>query len=82
MRMLEREFGGKGKAKESEEGETMVGSVDRNGKLITQGPKKRLAVRWLEVLLALLAGGASIYAGVVRETPALVCCNVLLSDFC
>lgn len=65
MRMLEREFGGKGKGKAVEEVEHMVGSVDSKGKLITEGSKKRLAIRWLQVLLALLAGGSSIYAAVV-----------------
>lgn len=63
--MLEREFGGKGKAVNDEE--HVIGSVDSKGKLITEGSKKRLAIRWLEVLLALLAGGSSIYAGLVRD---------------
>ena len=66
MRMLEREFGVKGKGKDGED--HVIGSVDSKGNLITQGPKKRLAVRWLEVLLALLAGGASIYASLVSFT--------------
>jgi len=70
MRMLEREFGAKGKGKGAEEGEHIVGSVDDNGKLITEGPKKRTAVRWLQVLLTLLAGGASIYAGVAIKPPS------------
>ncbi|TCD64148.1 putative lipase atg15 [Steccherinum ochraceum] len=68
MRMLEREFGGKGKGVNEEE--HVVGSVDSRGKLITEGSKKRLAVRWLEVLLALLAGGSSIYAGLaIKPNP-------------
>ena len=59
--MLEREFG---KAAEQEE-ENLVGSVDSNGKLITEGPKKRIATRWTQVLFALLAGVSSIYAALV-----------------
>ncbi|KAI0082834.1 hypothetical protein K474DRAFT_1584923 [Panus rudis PR-1116 ss-1] len=68
VRMLEREFGGKGKAKDYEE--EIVGSVDQKGRLITDGPKKRLAVRWLQVLLALLAGGSSIYAALIIKLPS------------
>ena len=63
MRMLEREFGAKGNGQE--EGEKTIGSVNDKGNLITEGPKKRLAIRWLQVILALVAGGASIYAGLV-----------------
>lgn len=61
VRMLEREFG---KHAEQEE-EKLVGSVDSNGRLITEGPKKRIATRWTQVLFALLSGVASIYAAVV-----------------
>jgi hypothetical protein len=43
----------------------MVGSVDRRGKLITQGPKKRLATRWFQVLLALGAAVSLIYIALV-----------------
>ncbi|KAI0695123.1 hypothetical protein BC835DRAFT_1273732 [Cytidiella melzeri] len=64
IRMLEREFGGKNVSLEEAE-ERLVGSVDANGTLITEGPKKRAASRWLQVLFALLAGGSSIYAALV-----------------
>lgn len=68
MRMLEREFGGKGVGQgekdEDEDGEK-VGGVDAKGRLITQGPKKRLAVRMLQALVALLAAVSSIYAAAV-----------------
>lgn len=67
MRMLEREFGRKGTESAVEDAKGVIGSVDTKGRLITDGPKKRLAARWLQVLLALLAGGSSIYAGVVRS---------------
>ncbi len=66
MRMLEREFGGKGGPKDEGEAETMVGCIDQRGRLITQGPKKRLAVRWVQALLALTAAISSIYAALVR----------------
>ncbi|CAL1705140.1 unnamed protein product [Somion occarium] len=70
MRMLEREFGGKGKGKSFEDDEKVVGSVDGKGRILTEGPKKRLAVRWLQILLALMAGGASIYAGLaIKPSP-------------
>ncbi|KAI0934764.1 hypothetical protein AcV5_006504 [Taiwanofungus camphoratus] len=73
MRMLEREFGGKGVGQgekdEDEDGEK-VGGVDAKGRLITQGPKKRLAVRMLQALLALLAAVSSIYAAAVIKPPS------------
>ncbi|KAF5381108.1 hypothetical protein D9615_004130 [Tricholomella constricta] len=72
MRMLEREFGPKGKGKDSEDGEfldengkPLVGTVDEKGNLVTQGPKKRMAVRVLQILLSLTAGIPSIYAALV-----------------
>ncbi|KAI0054015.1 hypothetical protein FA95DRAFT_1480193 [Auriscalpium vulgare] len=63
MRMLEREFGGKGApggGAGSEDG-PVVGSVDEKGKLITQGPKKRTTMRVLETSLALGIAISSIY---------------------
>ncbi|KAI0093970.1 hypothetical protein BDY19DRAFT_989493 [Irpex rosettiformis] len=67
VRMLEREFG---KDDKIEEGEgRLVGSVDLNGRLITEGPKKRAATRWLQVLFALLGGGSSIYAALIIKNP-------------
>lgn len=63
--MLEREYGGKGKGKGLDVDENVVGSVDGKGRIITDGPKKRAVVRWIQVLFALIAGGSSIYAGLV-----------------
>ncbi|EMD38275.1 hypothetical protein CERSUDRAFT_113444 [Gelatoporia subvermispora B] len=68
LRMLEREFGGK-QRQDNDNAETAVGSVDHTGKLITEGPKKRLAVRCVEVLLALTACISSIYAALVIKPP-------------
>ncbi|KAI1794618.1 hypothetical protein LXA43DRAFT_883513 [Ganoderma leucocontextum] len=68
MRMLEREFGKN--AKNADEPERTVGSVDPQGKLITEGPKKRLAVRCIQVFLALTAAISSIYSGlVIKPSP-------------
>ncbi|KXN80986.1 hypothetical protein AN958_06498 [Leucoagaricus sp. SymC.cos] len=73
MRMLEREFGpnsGKGKGRSGgdfldENGKPLIGTVDEKGNLVTQGPKKRVAVRVFQTLLALGAGVPAIYAAVV-----------------
>ncbi|KAI8989699.1 hypothetical protein BD414DRAFT_314137 [Trametes punicea] len=71
LRMLEREFGGKGgAAKNGGNGERLIGSVDDRGRLITEGPKKRLAVRWLQALLALTASISSIYAALIIKPPS------------
>ncbi|KAH9952106.1 hypothetical protein B0H21DRAFT_782882 [Amylocystis lapponica] len=64
LRMLEREFGGKQPLQPKDE-EHAVGSVDSKGKLITGGPKRRLAARCIQVLLALTASVSSIYAALV-----------------
>lgn len=69
IRMLEREFGGKGKQPSDLESQT-VGSVDKRGRIITEGPKKRVATRWIQVLFALLAGGSVIYASLfIKPDP-------------
>lgn len=69
IRMLEREFGGKGKQPAVAESH-IVGSVNKQGRIITEGPKKRLATRWIQVLFALLAGGAVIYASLfIKPQP-------------
>lgn len=86
MRMLEREFGpnskkGKGKALGDfvdEDGKPLIGTVDANGNLVTQGPKKRVAIRVLQALFALGAGVPAIYAAVVSmhmPTPQLKTIN-------
>lgn len=69
MRILEREFGGKEVAGDVDE-EHRVGSVNAKGRLITEGPKKRTAVRVFEVLLALLAAGSGIYAAAFIKTSS------------
>ncbi|KAF5358551.1 hypothetical protein D9756_001306 [Leucocoprinus leucothites] len=73
MRMLEREFGpnsGKGNNRSNgdfvdEDGKPLIGTVDQNGYLVTQGPRKRIALRVLQVLFALGSGVPAIYAAVV-----------------
>ena len=65
VKMLEREFAAKGVKKAFDADENMVGSVDRRGRLITQGPKKRLATRWLQALLTLGAAVSLIYMALV-----------------
>ena len=63
IRMLEHEFrsGALAPAKEP------VGSVDGKGRLVTDGPKKRVVVRVVETMLALVIAVSVVYA-------ALVCC--------
>lgn len=70
MRMLEREFGAQNKSKNlqdglDESGNPIIGSVDENGRLVTQGPKKRIVLRMLQIILTLTAGVPSIYAALV-----------------
>lgn len=70
--MLEREFGGSDVGKPKGEEEHIIGSVDSKGHLITEGPKKRAATRWIECLLSLLAAGSSLYAALFiknKTTP-------------
>jgi hypothetical protein len=68
IRMLEREFAGAGKDAKNglDDDENMIGSADHRGRLITQGPKKRLAVRWFQTLLALGAAVSLVYIALVR----------------
>ena len=71
MRMLEREFGAQSKYSPSDErdldenGNPRIGSVDKDGNLVTQGPIKRIVIRVLQIVLALTAGVPSIYAALV-----------------
>ena len=73
LRMLEREFGRKSKDNNygDEDGydnrKPTIGSVDQKGNLVTEGPKKRIALRFLEIILALAAAVPSIYAALVRS---------------
>ncbi|KAG9013009.1 hypothetical protein FRB94_004402 [Tulasnella sp. JGI-2019a] len=66
MRMLEKEFGGgKGKSKGPYvDGEGMIGSVDVDGSLVTDGPKARKTVRVMQALLALSAAVSGIYGAI------------------
>ncbi|TFY67043.1 hypothetical protein EVJ58_g1879 [Rhodofomes roseus] len=70
MRMLQAEFGGKQVGTPGEEDEEKAGSVDGKGKLITEGPKKRLAVRCIQVLLVIAACIASVYTGLIIKTTS------------
>ena len=63
IRMLEDEFGSKLADPAKEE---PVGSVDEKGRLITDGPKKRVAIRTIETLLALGIAVSLVYAALVR----------------
>jgi hypothetical protein len=62
IRMLEHEFrsGALAPAKEP------VGSVDGKGRLVTDGPKKRVVVRVAETMLALVIAISVVYAALVR----------------
>jgi hypothetical protein len=77
IRMLQREFGPRANRKDGEnpyvgpDGRPFVGSVDQSGNLVTEGPKKRVATRILQLVLALAAAIPSIYAAVVRASSAL-----------
>ncbi|KAJ3567721.1 hypothetical protein NP233_g6176 [Leucocoprinus birnbaumii] len=75
MRMLEREFGPNSRKKGKvgadfldEDGKPIIGTVDQNGYLVTQGPKKRIALRVMQVLFSLGAGLPAIYAAVVGSS--------------
>ncbi|KAH9930729.1 uncharacterized protein B0H18DRAFT_993292 [Fomitopsis serialis] len=69
MRMLQAEFGGKQVGTPGED-EEKVGSVDQKGKLITEGPTKRLAARCVQVLLVIAACISSVYTGLVIKTTS------------
>ncbi|CAA7271855.1 unnamed protein product [Cyclocybe aegerita] len=72
MRMLEREFGSKGKDKGKgngkalvdEDGRPLVGTVDEKGKLVTTGPKRRITLRLLQIVFAAGACIPAIYAAI------------------
>jgi len=81
IRMLEREFGQKGQKHPKyveggdfvdENGKPLIGTVDRNGNLVTAGPKKRTAARAFQILLALAASIPSIYAAIVCATFCII----------
>lgn len=73
MRMLQKEFGTKENAKGKtearglvdEEGKPLIGTVDEQGQLVTVGPRRRVALKVLQVLLAAAACIPAIYAALV-----------------
>jgi hypothetical protein len=77
MRMLEKEFGNKSKGTKKDDplldqnGKPIVGSIDDQGRLVTVGPKKRVFIRVLQILLAITAAVPSIYAALVSLFPLL-----------
>ena len=80
IRMLEREFAGNGVGKAPDYDENMIGSADRRGRLITQGPKKRLAIRWIQALLTLGAAVSLIYMALVTSSKPERMVRPLTSD--
>ena len=64
IRMLEHEFRPGSEPSTKEE---PVGSVDEKGRLITDGPKKRVTMRVIETVLALGIAFAVVYAALVRR---------------
>lgn len=76
MRMLEQEFGSKGNKDKGtdfgrdlmdDDGKPLIGTVDAKGNLVTPGPKRRILIRILELVLAAGACIPAIYAAVVRS---------------
>ncbi|KAH9966618.1 hypothetical protein BC827DRAFT_1124722 [Russula dissimulans] len=66
IRMLEHEFRENPDAPTKEE---PLGSVDEHGRLITDGPKKRMAIRVVEFLFAFGIASSLIYAALWIKTP-------------
>ncbi|KAL1721071.1 hypothetical protein EV715DRAFT_249407 [Schizophyllum commune] len=86
VRMLEERFSSKpsptsrpdpddaGEYRDPSTGALVVGTADRQGDLVTQGPRKRLAVRILQVLFAIGAGIPAIWAALFvhpKKDPSL-----------
>lgn len=75
MRMLEREFGDKaknngknsGNALVDEDGKPLLGTIDEKGHLVTVGPRRRVVLRVLQVMLAAAACIPAIYAALVSR---------------
>ncbi|KAJ3531141.1 hypothetical protein NMY22_g8274 [Coprinellus aureogranulatus] len=67
---------GKGKERDDglmrdDDGKLMVGTPDGKGGLVTQGPRLRAAVRFLQILLVVAVGGPVIWAGIkLKPNPA------------
>lgn len=51
--------------------DTIIGATDPRGRLITQGPKKRIAVRVAQVLLAAASGAPAIWGAIVSHIPSV-----------
>ena len=68
MRMLQAEFGGRNVGRPTDEDDERVGGVNNKGKLVTEGPKKRLTVRCIQVLLLIAACISSVYTGLVSPS--------------
>lgn len=81
IRMLEREFAGKDVGKGLDDDDNMIGSADQRGRLITQGPKKRLATRWFQALLTLGAAVSLIYIALVIPSVLKTVVLPLTPDF-
>jgi hypothetical protein len=73
IRMLEHEFRSGPDVSAKEE---PVGSVDEEGRLITDGPKKRIAIRIIEIVLALGIATSAVYAALVRWLPSFIPASV------
>jgi hypothetical protein len=75
IRMLEHEF----RSGAVDPVEEPVGSVDEKGRLVTDGPKKRVAVRVIETVLALGIAVSVVYSALVRcyLLPCLALTSVL-----
>jgi hypothetical protein len=67
VRMLEHEFGSTAADPLKQE---PIGSVNEKGRLITDGPRKRTAIRAIEVFLALGIAAALIYAALWIKPPS------------
>ena len=74
VRMLEHEFGSTAADQVKPE---PIGSMNEKGRLITDGPRKRTAIRAIEVFLALGVAAALIYAALVRcyALPLVLRCS-------
>lgn len=70
MRMLEKEFGEDGKARIWQDPQEMIGGVDEAGELITDGPRRRSAVRWTQTLFAVIVAATGIY-GALAIHPSI-----------
>lgn len=83
MRMLEKEFGNKSKGTKNDDpllDQPIVGTVDHQGRLVTVGPKKRVFIRVLQILLAITAAVPSIYAALVSLFSLLSLLSNLLKS--